>query len=209
MWLARNDARDLPMIEDPDRLARRIVLLTKEWFSLKEPGPGRANQSEEHWLPPEEGWVKVNSDGAFLKEGGHGRGGVILRDHHGGFIAGSSHFFPLVADPERAKLLACKHAVLLAREQGVTKLVMELDCLGAVGKLSNPELDRSIHGPLVEDIKASLRELDCFQVKHVSRVCNGAAHKLAKLGCFSKCFARWVDTPPECISELVDSEFVV
>jgi hypothetical protein len=65
---------------------------------------------------------------------------MVMCDHHGGFIAGSSHFSPLVSDPKRA-LLACKQAVSLVKEFGVSKLVLELDYLGVVGKLSNQELD--------------------------------------------------------------------
>jgi hypothetical protein len=49
-------------------------------------------------------------------------------------------FSPLVSDPKRA-LLACKQAVSLVKEFGVSKLVLELDYLGVVGKLSNQELD--------------------------------------------------------------------
>jgi hypothetical protein len=71
-------------------------------------------------------------------------------------------FFPRVDDPERAELLACRRAVLLAKEVGTPKLVLETDCAGVVSKVNNRELYRSAHGPLVEDIKlllGSLRDL--------------------------------------------------
>jgi hypothetical protein len=32
------------------------------------------------------------SDGAFAVVHGQGGGGVVIRDHHGGFVAGSCHF---------------------------------------------------------------------------------------------------------------------
>jgi ribonuclease HI len=204
MWLARNDARDVPMIEDPTRLARRVLALSEEWWALKEPMVEKTNRPTEHWLPPEEGWVKVNVDGAFSKEGGTGGGGVVMRDHHGGFLAGSSHFFPRVSDPERAELLACKMGVELARERGIVRVVLETDCLGAVAKLKGLELDRSMQGPLVEEIKALLGEFEDIRVTHVRRSCNGVAHVLAQLGCKDMVNDVWVDAPPSCIGDLVN-----
>jgi hypothetical protein len=65
-------------------------------------------------------------------------------------------FFPVVADPKRGELLACRRAVEIASTAGVSKLVLETDCAGVVAKLKNSEMDRSIHGPLVEEIKEML-----------------------------------------------------
>jgi hypothetical protein len=94
MWLARNDAREAPMIEDSDRVARRLLVLTEEWMAPIEPNSEKIPRPTKHWLPPDDGWVKINVDGAFLKEGGYEGGGVVMRDRHGGFLAGSSNFFP-------------------------------------------------------------------------------------------------------------------
>jgi ribonuclease HI len=65
----------------------------------------------ERWLPPDTGWHKVNADGAFIKESGEGGCRVVLRNHHGEFISSACHFLPCVTDPERAEILACRHAL--------------------------------------------------------------------------------------------------
>jgi hypothetical protein len=49
---------------------------------------------------------------------------------------------------------------MLAKEMGSVKLILESDCAGAMSKLRSGELDRSAHGPLVEDIKARLGDFD-------------------------------------------------
>jgi hypothetical protein len=98
--------------------------------------------------------------------------------------------FPRVTDPERAELLVCHHAVNLAKELGLMKIALETDCTVVVAKLRDK--NRSIHGTLVEEIKASLGELDDFRVLHVRRSGNLVAHKLAKDGCMNKCCNRWV-----------------
>jgi ribonuclease HI len=95
--------------------------------------------------------------GAFSVKDGTGGCGVVLRDHNGGFLAGASHFFHSSPDPERAELMACKHALTLARTKGVGKVILETDCLGAVAKIRSCDIDRSVHGPLVEEIKSMLK----------------------------------------------------
>jgi hypothetical protein len=53
--------------------------------------------------------------------------------------------------------------VELASAAGVSKLVLETDCAGAVAKLKNAEMDRSIHGPMMEEIKEMLHQL-CYEL---------------------------------------------
>jgi hypothetical protein len=88
-----------------------------------------------------------------------------------------------VSDPESSELLACRRAVILAKEMGSVKLILESDCAGAMSKLRSGELDRSAQGPLVEDIKALLGEFEDVLITHVRRSCNEVAHRLAKAGC--------------------------
>jgi hypothetical protein len=45
----------------------------------------------------------------------------------------------------------------VAKNLGVAKIVLETDCLSAAGKLRDKDMDRSGHGPLVEDIKELLK----------------------------------------------------
>jgi hypothetical protein len=111
-----------------------------------------------------------------------------------------------VDDPERVELLAARRAVLLAKEVGTSKLVLETDCAGAVSKLNNREVDRSAHGPLVEDIKLLLGEFEESLVTHVRRSCNGVAHRLAKEGCGNKLSDIWMGSPPVFVSNLVASD---
>jgi hypothetical protein len=136
LWLARNNAKDEEMIEHPDKTAARVLALHDEWQALKEvkaPKPTMAT----HWCLPVVGWHKANADGAYSSLEGNGGGGVIVRDHHGSPMVGSSVFFPIVVDLERGELLACRRAVELVSAAGVSKLVLETDCAGAVAKLKS------------------------------------------------------------------------
>jgi hypothetical protein len=67
-----------------------------------------------------------------------------------------------------------------AKESGVLNVVLETACLGAVAKLGSKNLDRSIDGQLVEEVKSLLQWFDDYRVYHVRRACNREAHLLAK-----------------------------
>jgi ribonuclease HI len=209
LWLARNEARESKQIEDPRAIAEKARAAVEEWASLQMKTPTSNIRSTEHWLCPELGWVKVNVDGAFRTADSSGGSGVVLRDHHGVFICGASHFFSHVADAEGAELLACRRGVLLARESQVQKLVLETDSTGVAAKLVKVDLDRSFHGPLVEEIKFLLRGFGDHAVRAVRRSANEAAHVLAKLGCETKACNVWFgDAPASIVNQLVlDSSF--
>jgi hypothetical protein len=135
----------------------RATAAVEEWRSLRNPVAAVTGKPTEHWLPPAEGWLKVNTDGAFKTADSNGGGGVVIRDHHGDFLCGESHFFPHVADAEGAELMACRRGLLLAEKAQVQKLVLETDSVGVAAKLRSMDKDRSFHSPLVEEIKVLLR----------------------------------------------------
>jgi ribonuclease HI len=206
IWLSRNGSHDEPMIEDPERTARRVLAITEEWGKLRDPSPNQAPKVVEHWRPPERGWFKANADGAFSATDGQGGGGVILRDDEGVPIEVASFFFMQVTEPERAELLPCRQAVRVSKEYDVRKLVLESDCAGAVNKLRAQDLDRSVHGPLVEEIKTLLREFEDVVICQVRQSGNEVAHRLAKEGCKNKCNSSWSGTFPDCVLDLLARE---
>jgi ribonuclease HI len=206
MWLARNDAREQASIEDPGMIARRTLKLVEEWHGLNNSSATVAPRNGEHWLPPEEGWLKVNADGAFHASSGVGGCGAVLRNHHGDFVAGTSHFLPRALDPEQAELQACKCALTLAKEHNIDRVHLESDCLGVVAKLRSSDFDRSVHGQLIQEVKSLLWSFAEHRIRHVRRSCNGVAHSLAKYGCVNNVCMVWVGTPPDLIVNLVASE---
>jgi hypothetical protein len=83
-----------------------------------------------------------------------------LRELHGW----SWPFSPQVFDAEGAELLACKRAVLLAKEAQVQKLVLEMDNSGVGQKLMREELDCSVHGHIVNEIRSTLGSFEDHSV---------------------------------------------
>lgn len=106
----------------------------------------------------------VNGDGALAQSGKAGGGGVVMRDHNGKFLAGASHFFPSTSGPEQAELLASRRAIQVASEGGVGKIVLETVCQCPVGVQSERSLNRSVNGPLIEEIKTLLGYFDNYAI---------------------------------------------
>jgi hypothetical protein len=84
-----------------------------------------------------------------------------------------------------------------ARTKGQAKIVLQTDCLGVAAKIRSNDVDRSIHGPLVEEIKSMLKDFADHSVRHVCRTGNMVAHYLACYGCENKCCKVWGIDPPE------------
>ena len=83
------------------------------------------------WRPPDDGWIKVNTDaGVALDARKCGAGGVARS--HVGFVAAWSKPHLGVTDPLVAETLALRDGVLFAKLRGFTKVIMEVDCLDVV-----------------------------------------------------------------------------
>jgi ribonuclease HI len=52
------------------------------------------------------------------------------------FIAGATHFFPHTFDVEDAELMACRRALLLAKEVQLQMPSLKTDSVGAAAKLN-------------------------------------------------------------------------
>jgi hypothetical protein len=70
--------------------------------------------------------------------------------------------------PELAEALALRRAISLAGEKGFDKVMVVSDCLSLVQRFQSLELDRSLIGVVVEDIKFLTNGFTSFSIGHVS-----------------------------------------
>ncbi|XP_020153962.2 uncharacterized protein [Aegilops tauschii subsp. strangulata] len=165
LWLARNKARGTHQMEDPQLIVQRVLYLAEEWMSSKDTVIKQAvERGPDKWSKPDDGWVKVNSDGALGKHQGSGGGGAVLRNNHGEFIAGACHFSPLAADAETVELLVCRRAVILAQELNIQRVILERDSQVAVWKISSEQKDLYGNEQIVEELKTLLSTFSGFRI---------------------------------------------
>ena len=131
------------------------------------------------WFPPQPGIVKINFDGSCLNSAA--AGGFILRDWTGKIIkVGAANFGR--ASSLVAEARALKAGVLLAIQEGVSKISIEGDNLLVIQSLKG-----GCHGPwqiahIVQDVKASLTQFSSVSINHIFREANMAADWLSKFG---------------------------
>jgi hypothetical protein len=70
--------------------------------------------------------------------------------------------------------------VVYAKNLNFQHAIIASDCLSVVNKIKSPMLDRSIVGPIVQDIKNLVKGTP-FSFIHIPRGCNEAAHVIARL----------------------------
>ncbi|KAE8799336.1 WD repeat domain phosphoinositide-interacting protein 3 [Hordeum vulgare] len=115
------------------------------------------------------------------RNGGSG-GGVVIRDHHGAFLAATCHHFSHIVDPALAEILACKRALQVATEVNAMRVHVELDAKEGVDMLNQPHRVLSAVGPWIQEIKTAFGMFEDVKISWARRSANGAAHKLAKVG---------------------------
>jgi hypothetical protein len=97
---------------------------------------------------------------------------------------------------------------LFAQEGGFTKVIIATNCLYVIQRLWSSQTDRSLLGPVIQDIKSMSRTLVSCEFRHVYRVLNVVAHQLAK-GCESRVTSVWRGVPPSFIQEAICNDSLI
>ena len=110
--------------------------------------------------------------------------------------------------PEMAEALAVRRAVSFALEEGFSKVIIGSDCLTVIQRIGSPVWDRSLCGPVIEDVKLMAKSFASCDFCHVYRVLNVAAHNLARASDFSV-DSVWRGVPPKCIQEAICNDIMI
>lgn len=114
---------------------------------------------------------------------GKAGGGGVIRNHEGAWLKGYAR--PIGhTDSCRAELWALRDRLVLAKEMGLDRLVVELDALSVVLLMNNNSANLLME-PLLSDCRNLLKEIPNKQIVHVYREANQCADALAKLGATS------------------------
>ncbi|KAE8659133.1 Mannose-P-dolichol utilization defect 1 protein [Hibiscus syriacus] len=145
----------------------------------------KKNLPSSKWSPPPEGFLKVNVDGAMVKDWDKGGIGGLIRDGSG-LVLGSFSEKVGGGPPLLAELLAIKRGLILIEEVEIDfyskqRFILESDSSNALKWINNPILSSTLFQSLVTDI-ASTVEMKGIITRHISRAANWEADELAKAG---------------------------
>ncbi|CAO2192714.1 unnamed protein product [Urochloa humidicola] len=158
------------------------------------------------WKPREQGWIKLNVDGAFDSCTGDGGVGVIIRDREGSVLLSSWRYFQRGKDAEEMEALAAKEGLMLAAEWHACNTILETDCITVARALRERNAGRSNTSFILEEAMEAAGGLPEWTVVHARRECNEAAHELAQLAKRTKHSATWHSAQPVCIEHIIARE---
>jgi ribonuclease HI len=152
------------------------------------------------WAPPQVGWCKLNNDGSFDNKGDAGAG-MVVRDHDGNIILSACRKLQSCRDPLGAELHAIMEGLSLAIHWCNLPILVETDCLESVKMLKSEGVDRSIHAPMVEEIKSLLRVRQTC-ITHVNRSQNSSSHFMANYARTHASTAVWQCSGPDGLANI-------
>ncbi|CAL1412960.1 unnamed protein product [Linum trigynum] len=146
--------------------------------SNREPRRSRVTTSIQ-WNAPQQGWVKLNIDGASAGNPGPAGAGGLIRDAQGRWIAG---FVAKIGEASAAlaELWAFYHGLTLALKFGVNNLVIETDSQLAILLISNRHDPVHPYAALLASIRRRLAQDWLVSIVHTYREGNRAADWLSK-----------------------------
>ncbi|RLM75407.1 hypothetical protein C2845_PM15G04630 [Panicum miliaceum] len=151
------------------------------------------------WEKPPVGWMKVNTDAAFVSATGDRAGGAVVRNSQGEIVKATANFYKHLPDVLTSEALAARDGVMLAQELGVEQVILELDNSTLVTLLRSEDGGHCAIAGLWQEIRERSRVFGSYQISFVKREGNAVAHLCASkasasspLLSWSGCFPIWL-----------------
>jgi hypothetical protein len=161
IWTSRNnithDRAGLNPVQSMKRMRDDLALLEiPRHQALILPGYG--------WRPPDDTWVKINTDaGVSVEDRKSGAGGIVRNPS--GFVAAWSKPLPGITNPLIAEAMALREGVFFAKLRGFPRVIIEVDCLEIVNLWNSHAGSRAVVAPILQDIKGHSSSFVSFVIR--------------------------------------------
>lgn len=152
---------------------------------------------------PEDGWFKINFNGARFRDLQMVGVGAIIWNHWGEVMAALLEQLPFWVDANCVEAFAASKVIDLARELGFTDVQLEGDSLNIVKALCEGDEFLSECGHILLLAVNSSRCFRCFQAIHVRKQGNELAHGLARLARSCDHQQVWMEEVPMSLVDIV------
>ncbi|XP_073359583.1 uncharacterized protein [Aegilops tauschii subsp. strangulata] len=187
IWTARRKSIHEGNLQSPHATHSFIVSFIAELESLQNTERPRGERvraamagstSHQIWRPPGEGFVKINVDGGFSRNGERGAAAAVCRHNNGTFFGSSAMVFEGINDAATLESLACREALSLAPDLMEDRIVVACDSKSVVADISKGTEGR--YSAIVKEIVIRSREFSTCDIKFEGQALNWEAHSLAK-----------------------------
>ncbi|CAH9092805.1 unnamed protein product [Cuscuta epithymum] len=133
----------------------------------------------ECWSKPPHGVVKINVDTALDSRKCKRAWGWLARDSNGNFLKGGSQTCIANWPVSVTEAIGVREALVWAKRQGWSRIVLETDSLTVVSRLLEEE-GNSYLDMVIEEIRRNISDGENIEVYHCKRSANRVAHSLAR-----------------------------
>jgi ribonuclease HI len=163
----------------------------------------RTSQPVATWIPPDQGWLKLNVNASFIVATGQTCTGVVVRNHKGEVIVSAWNLFFDCQSVEEAEFAACCEGLRLVVEWCQGPIILESNNITCIRSLSSDERTRSSSVPWISDITEYMSRINQVKFQHVKRSQNSVARELSQHSRWVNSSTVWLRDIPECIVQSV------
>lgn len=158
--------------------------------------------SPRRWLPPPQGWIKVNIDAAVFEELGKVGVGCVVRDADGNFVCARNRAVMAFMQPREVEALSLKEALGWVKEMGYQRCIFETDAK-ILAEACKQKLGKAYFHTIVSDCVELVKHFENVLVEFVCKSANEVAHKLARATHSMSGIHEWFNTAPEFIHDVL------
>ncbi|XP_062102876.1 uncharacterized protein LOC133813856 [Humulus lupulus] len=188
LWKSRNDLVWQQRGSEVDEVIVLEKTVLNQWISAQDRSfdlsMGLVTQTDgsEHWNPPADGMIKLNTDAALFEASQTFSFSCVARDSTGALIEAFAKNDWGAVTPEAAEALGIKEALSWVKDKRWSRVEIESDCLVAVQAIRSTTAMYSYFGRIITECRSILEELKpkFVSIKFIKRSANTVAHFLAR-----------------------------
>jgi ribonuclease HI len=211
IWLRRNSWVFEGVFAHPDNVMNDSISAQDDYRRCMKSSQTSADRTipcnrQSWWLPPPDGFIKVNWDASVNENQGWVGLGIVARDNNGFVLGAKSVTKEMVAEPSIAEAMGALCAMQFCQEAGFFDVLFEGGAASVVKEINSSPPFLSKIGHFIESIHAELVNFRATKVSSIPRDCNEAAHNLAKEATRNKIEQCWIEECPSSILNFVTRE---
>ncbi|KAK8507848.1 hypothetical protein V6N13_140589 [Hibiscus sabdariffa] len=148
------------------------------------------------WSPPTKDLMKANFDTSYNGDDYSSVFGIIIRNSGGLIMAAGTYPNSHVANSDLAEAIACDQTLILLKDLGFDREIVEGNSLIVISKLCSSFIDRSVLSVALGNILRRTNHFSLLKFMHVKREGNKAACLLVRAGRTYSEPKIWIEEAP-------------
>ncbi|XP_071920662.1 uncharacterized protein [Coffea arabica] len=171
--------------------------------------PEKATPVQQHWEPPKEGTIRINTDAAISTKMVRSGPGIIARNWRGELVRAKGITARRNGIAATEEALAIRGALEMAQFTGWTNIEVQFDCKHVVSLINTDNVQECSLQTILEDIDIQKKNFESCIFTFVPRTVNQCSHELAQFAAKATRSFEWEGSFPTWLSRLVRKDIGV